>query len=108
MKLPSWFVIETPIGDYNPDWAVVIEPRDAHGDPTGEPMLYLVTETKAEDWSTALPRDGKEWQKIQCGARHFGSTQPELRTPGALDGVDYCVAGSIDELRTVVATPNAG
>ncbi len=108
VKLPSWFVIETPMGDYNPDWAVVIEPRDAHGDPTGEPMLYLVTETKAEDWSTALPRDGKEWQKIQCGARHFGSTQPELRTPGALDGVDYCVAGSIDELRTVVATPNAG
>jgi type III restriction enzyme len=101
VKLPSWFIVETPLGDYNPDRAVVVEPRDDHGDPTGEPMLYLVTETKAEDWRTSLPRDGKEWQKIRCGARHFGSRQ--LDTCGALEGVDYCVAGAVTELQGLTA-----
>lgn len=24
-KLPSWFKIPTPIGNYNPDWALVLE-----------------------------------------------------------------------------------
>ncbi len=64
-------------------------------------MLYLVTETKAEDWSTSLPHDGKEWQKIQCGARHFGSSQ--LDTSGALEDVDYCVAGSVAELQGMLS-----
>src|SRR5437868_217914 len=38
VKLPGWFKIETPVGTYNPDWAIV-----KHDDG----MLYLVRETKA-------------------------------------------------------------
>lgn len=37
VKLPDWFKIETPIGTYNPDWAIV-----KHDDQT----VYLVRETK--------------------------------------------------------------
>lgn len=39
VKLPSWFRIETPIGSYNPDWAVVINGID-------EERLYFIVETK--------------------------------------------------------------
>jgi type III restriction enzyme len=40
VKLPGWFTVDTPIGRYNPDWAIVIDnPED------GEPALYLVRET---------------------------------------------------------------
>ena len=39
VKLPSWFKIETPIGSYNPDWAVVINGID-------EERLYFIVETK--------------------------------------------------------------
>jgi type III restriction enzyme len=42
-KLPSWFKVPTPLGAYNPDWAVVVE--DA-----GEEKLYLVVETKGSTW----------------------------------------------------------
>ena len=33
-KLPQWFKVLTPIGGYNPDWAILWQERDAHGEPT--------------------------------------------------------------------------
>ena len=75
VKLPAWFKVPTPVGNYNPDWALVMEQVDAHGDPG--PVLYLVRETKSTTDATALR--GTENQKIHCGERHF---------VGALD-VDY-------------------
>lgn len=85
LKLPAFFAVPTPIGDYNPDWAIVKEARDAFGVPTGE-KLYLVRETKGTaDPSQLRP---SEAQKIRCGERHFWD---------ALD-VDYCVVTSADEV----------
>jgi len=69
VKLPAWFTVPTPVGEYNPDWAVVMEVRDEHGQPAGKPLLYLVRETKDKDWQTSLRPD--ERRKIQCGERHF-------------------------------------
>jgi type III restriction enzyme len=86
VKLPSWFKVRTPVGEYNPDWAIVMEDRDAHGDPTGEPLLYLVRETKAANWRTSLRPE--ERRKIKCGERHF---------EGAL-GVSYKVVTTAGEL----------
>jgi type III restriction enzyme len=37
VKLPGWFTIPTPIGEYDPDWAIVWRPHD---EPSGEPLLY--------------------------------------------------------------------
>lgn len=62
VKLPGWFRIPTPLGGYNPDWAVVIEQDD------GE-RLYWVVETKGSLSDDDLR--GKERRKIQCGAAHF-------------------------------------
>jgi type III restriction enzyme len=85
VKLPAWFKVTTPVGQYNPDWGLVMEPADAFGEHEG-PLLYLVRETK----STTIPDElrGVENQKIHCGGRHFN---------GAL-GVDYRVITSADEL----------
>ncbi len=62
VKLPSWFRIETPIGTYNPDWAIVKE---------NDEKVYLVRETKSTQ--DQLKLRGSEWAKIQCGKAHFGS-----------------------------------
>jgi len=86
IKLPSWFKVETPIGEYNPDWAIVWEPRDEYGRPKGENLLYLVRETKSTTDLSKLRPD--EARKIQCGKRHF---------EGAL-GVSYDVVTSAGEL----------
>lgn len=69
VKLPRWFTVPTPIGDYNPDWAIVLEERDEFGAATGAPKLYLVVETKSADSLDKLRPD--ERRKVQCGERHF-------------------------------------
>ena len=61
-KLPSWFKIDTPLGGYNPDWAVLVE-QD------GKEKLYFVVETKSSLFSDALRP--KEQAKIDCGTAHF-------------------------------------
>lgn len=61
-KLPGWFKVPTPLGTYNPDWAVVV-------DENGTDKLYLVVESKGTVIEGAL-----RWQedaKIQCGRAHF-------------------------------------
>lgn len=61
-KLPDWFKISTPIGSYNPDWAVLIEKE-------GQNKLYFVIETKANILTEALRPTEKA--KIECGHKHF-------------------------------------
>ena len=61
-KLPNWFKIDTPLGSYNPDWAVLIE-RD------GQQRLYFVVETKGSLLQDML-RPAEE-AKINCGKQHF-------------------------------------
>ncbi|HME32547.1 MAG TPA: hypothetical protein VKG65_07335 [Terriglobales bacterium] len=61
-KLPGWFKVPTPLGTYNPDWAVLLE-KD------GAERLYFVVETKSSLFADDL-RD-KESAKIECGKAHF-------------------------------------
>ena len=61
-KLPGWFTIDTPLGTYNPDWAVFIEKNS-------EEKLYFVFETKGSILSEDLR--AKEDAKIKCGKKHF-------------------------------------
>ena len=61
-KLPGWFKVPTPLGTYNPDWAVLVE-ND------GTEKLYFVVETKGSNWWDDLRH--KEGAKIKCGEKHF-------------------------------------
>ncbi|OIO80206.1 restriction endonuclease subunit R [Candidatus Pacearchaeota archaeon CG1_02_32_132] len=63
MKLPPKFIVNTPLGSYNPDWAVVKK------DEKGAKKLYLVRETKGSLSEEDLR--GREAYKIECGRRHF-------------------------------------
>jgi type III restriction enzyme len=65
LKLPGWFKISTPLGNYNPDWALV---RNA---PDGE-RAYLVRETKGTDKKDELRWESEGW-KIDFGAAHFSA-----------------------------------
>ena len=82
-KLPGWFTVPTPLGSYNPDWAVLIASE------AGE-RLYFVVETKA----TTLFGDlrGLEYAKIECGKKHFEALGVKE------DPARYEVATSLDSL----------
>ena len=94
LKLPRAFKVPTPVGNYNPDWAVLLT------DGNGRDHLCFVAETKsaisqvgAIKWGDLR---GDEGLKIRSAARHFGSKQ--FKQKGALDGVDYQVVQSADQL----------
>jgi type III restriction enzyme len=76
VKLPWWFKIETPIGDYNPDWAIVKHDSS---------VLYLARETKGTKDFEKLRN--AEADKLRCGRRHFE----------ALD-VDFSVVTAASEI----------
>jgi len=59
-KLPFWFQIDTPIGKYNPDWALVFK---------NEKKIYFVAETKSTKEISKLRNE--ERLKIKCGTAHF-------------------------------------
>jgi type III restriction enzyme len=77
VKLPAWFTVDTPLGTYNPDWAIYFEGAKQH--------LYLVRETKG--CLDATQRRHDENVKIECAQRHFR----------AID-IDFAVVTSIAEM----------
>lgn len=74
-KLPQQFKVDTPVGPYNPDWALVTE---------GEEKLYLIRETKSTRNKKELRES--EQDKIACGEKHFKAI-----------GVDYDVVTNLNE-----------
>jgi type III restriction enzyme len=82
-KLPGWFTVPTPLGGYNPDWAVLVE-KD------GTERLYFVVETKSGLFADDL-RD-KERAKAECGRAHFEALEL-CETPAR-----YIVARDVGEL----------
>ena len=71
-KLPGWYKIPTPLGPYNPDWAVLVN-QD------GEERLYFVIETKSSLFTDDLR--AKEDHKIQCGEAHFEELSKSQKNP---------------------------
>ena len=71
-KLPRWFQIKTPLGSYNPDWAVIIDESDGA-------RLYFVVETKGSLLPGALR--ATEAAKIDCGKAHFESLSDGTDSP---------------------------
>jgi type III restriction enzyme len=76
IKLPPWFQVETPVGAYNPDWAIVMEHDE---------KVYLVRETKGS--RDQLKLRGSEWAKIQCGRAHFDALGVDFRHVTSADEV---------------------
>jgi len=87
-KMPGWFTVPTPLGSYNPDWAVLVEED-------GSERLYFVVETKSGLFVDDL-RD-KERAKIECGKAHFRALV--VRESPA----QYVVARTLDDVLSSAA-----
>ncbi len=75
IKLPTWFRVPTPVGEYNPDWAILKQNGD---------IVYMIRETKStkDQLKLRLP----ETDRIECGRKHFISI-----------GVKYDIATSLED-----------
>ena len=78
------FVIDTPYGNYSPDWAIVYKAMD------GNIRLYFIAETKfGKEWSGLTD---EEQNKIKCGRMHFKAIDKE-----SADNVLFDWANSYDD-----------
>lgn len=80
-KLPNGFKIPTPVGNYNPDWAIVLDNKDFK-------YIYFIAETKGSMSTTELR--GVEKAKIECARKHFQAI--------CKDNVKYDVVDSYEHL----------
>jgi type III restriction enzyme len=88
-KLPRGFLIPTPVGDYNPDWAIVFRAGAVK-------HIYFVAETKGSMSSLAL-RD-LERAKIDCAKKFFAKLAEKNPAPN----VRYGLADSYTKLMELV------
>ena len=80
-KLPNWIKIPTPIGTYNPDWAIVFE---------DDTKIYFVAETKSTgtDHVDVRKLALDEQMKIKCGKAHFNE----------FENIEYKVVSKVSQL----------
>ena len=88
-KLPRGFLIPTPVGDYNPDWAVSFHEGSVK-------HVYFVAETKGSMSSMVLNEIEKT--KIKCARKFFD----EINRKYAPENVKYDVVNSFGKLMEIV------
>lgn len=84
-KLPRGFYINTPLGQYNPDWAIVFREGSVK-------HVYFIAETKGSMREVDLRETEKS--KIACARRHFAALSNST--------VKYDVVQSYDDLYSIV------
>ena len=87
-KLPGGFYINTPVGHYNPDWAIVFK------EGSDIKHIYFVAETKGYSDDEVTDYRETERVKIECAKRHFDTISGSA--------VTYGVVKNYEELRNVI------
>ena len=88
-KLPRGFLIPTPVGDYNPDWAISFKEGTIK-------HVYFVAETKGS--MSSMDLRPLEATKIECARRFFD----EINRKFAPENVKYDVVDSFGKLMALV------
>ena len=93
-KLPGGFLIPTPVGDYNPDWAISFKQGSVK-------HIYFVAETKGTMSSMKLR--GIEKTKIECARKFFDGINKQIQS----EKVKYDVVTDYGKLMDVVGLKEA-
>ncbi len=89
-KLPRGFFIPTPVGDYNPDWAIAFEEGSVK-------HVYFVAETKGTMSSMELR--AVEKMKIECARKFFDRLSDTMNSKN----IRYDVVDSYAKLMGIVS-----
>jgi type III restriction enzyme len=88
-KLPREFFIPTPVGNYNPDWAIAFKEGSVK-------HVYFVAETKGSMSTMQLKKI--EEAKIDCARKFFAT----INAKASSEQVTYNVVSNYDELLQLV------
>ena len=93
-KLPRGFYISTPVGKYNPDWAIAFNKNNKDNENNKDKVIYFVAETKGSMNNLELELRGIEKPKIACAKKHFNAINSNV--------VKYEVVETYEDLMKIV------
>lgn len=88
LKLPAYYKIQTPIGEYNPDFGIVMKRKSLRDGSESE--FYFVIETKGtNDINNKKALKESEIYKIQCALKHFATLGVEVQYKAPVKDYQY-------------------
>lgn len=90
-KLPRGFFIPTPVGNYNPDWAIVFDEGKVR-------HIYFIAETKGKLESLEFDVRGVEKAKIHCAKEHFKKISNDTVKYEAVDSYEMLMKEVMGEI----------
>ncbi len=88
LKLPSYYKIQTPIGEYNPDFGIVMKRKSLRDG--NESEFYFVIETKGtNDINDKKSLKESEIYKIQCALKHFATLGVDVQYKAPVKDYQY-------------------
>ena len=88
MKLPAYYKIPTPIGNYNPDFGIVMKRKSLRDGKESE--FYFVIETKGtNDINDKKSLKESEIYKIECALKHFATLGVEVQYKAPVKDYQY-------------------
>jgi len=101
MKLPSYYKIPTPIGNYNPDFGIVMKRKSLRNGKESE--FYFVIETKGtNDINDKKALKESEIYKIECALKHFATLGVEVQYKAPVKDYQYFKTEATKDINALI------
>ena len=101
LKLPSWYKIKTPIGDYEPDFGLVMKRKSLKDGNENE--FYFVIETKGtNDINDKKALKESEVYKIRCALKHFEKLGLEVQYKAPIKEYSFFKTEADKTINTII------
>lgn len=100
LKLPSYYKIPTPIGEYEPDFGIVMKRKQLRGGKESE--FYFVIETKGtNDISDKKALKESEVYKIRCAVKHFNALGVDVKYKAPVKDYMYFKDEAVKDINAI-------
>ncbi|MFK7983627.1 MAG: DEAD/DEAH box helicase family protein [Saprospiraceae bacterium] len=101
MKLPAYYKIPTPIGNYNPDFGIVMKRKSLRNGKESE--FYFVVETKGtNDLNDKKALKESEIYKIECAMKHFATLGVEVQYKAPIKDYQYFKTEATKDINALI------
>jgi len=101
LKLPAYYKIKTPIGDYNPDFGVVMKRKSLRDGKESE--FYFIIETKGtNDINNKKALKESEIYKIKCAIKHFATLGVDVQYKAPVKDYQYFKTEANTTINTLI------
>lgn len=102
IKLPAWYTIKTPMGNYEPDFGLVMKRKSLSSGKESE--FYFVIETKGtNNINDKRSLSEKEVYLMKCAMKHFTTLGVEVHYHAPVENYPYFKTEATETINKVIA-----